>query len=186
MSPGEPVFASFFQENRMLTYDALVKNLDHQINVILPRQVMDKNRNDYGGFVTDGIAGSSGVSTVSSLGYAYLIPESQYYLQEEILERILLAAEFGRRTRRESGCFDLIISNFDSAPDTAFLVKAMGPVVRAARKAAEERQWCARRRRIAGRDHSYCRARTGRRRISYTESPMGHGGRVVTGIGSFS
>ncbi|HIO47197.1 TPA: hypothetical protein EYN23_07570 [Candidatus Poribacteria bacterium] len=120
----------------MLKYDNLVEKLDEQVESILPRQVIDLSRDDYGGFVSDGIAAPTSVSTVPTLGHAYLLEGGKYYLSEEILTRILSGATFGRKIRRESGCFDLITTNFDSSPDTGFLVKAIAPVVRAARKAA--------------------------------------------------
>lgn len=120
----------------MMTYVSLIHKLDEQVLSILPRQVLDQRREDWGGFVSDGIAGATNVSTLSSLGYAYLLPGSAFYQSAEILDRILIGAAFGRRVRRASGCFDLITTNFDSAPDTGFLVKAIAPVVRAARRSA--------------------------------------------------
>ncbi len=117
----------------MLQYDTLVRMLDDHINTLLPRQVMDEKRADYGSFIHDGIAHPTSVSTLSTMGYAYVLEESAYYLSEEILARILSGTAFGRKIRRASGCFDLITTNFDSAPDTGFLVKAIAPVVRAAR-----------------------------------------------------
>ena len=41
------------------------------------------------------------------------------------------------KTRRPSGNVDLLISNFDSAPDTAFVVQNLAPAVAAARRGAE-------------------------------------------------
>ncbi len=122
----------------MIRYEELVQKLDTQVPAIFPRQVMDKSREDYGGFVSDGVAAPTSVSTLSTLGYAYLLPESKYYLSDEILARIVAGTDFGRKARRESGCYDLITTNFDSSPDTGFMVKAIGPVVRAARKVDHE------------------------------------------------
>ena len=119
----------------MLKYENLMEKLDEQIESILPCQRVDLNRDDYGGFVIDGVATPTSVSMVSTLGHAYLLEGGKYYQSEDILTRILAAATFGRKIRRESGCFDLITTNFDSSPDTGFLVKAIAPVVRAARKA---------------------------------------------------
>ena len=82
----------------------------------------------------DRLVGSQSISAVASLGYAYLLPESRHYRSEELLQRILLAAEFARRHRNPSGCFDLLTTNFDSAPDTGFVVQAIAPVVFAARQ----------------------------------------------------
>ena len=122
----------------MLKYEALLENLNEQIETILPRQIMDAGREDYGGFVSDGIAGATNVSAVSTLGYAYLLEGGRYYQSEEILARILAGAAFARKIRRKSGCFDLITTNFDSSPDTGFLVEGLAPVVRAARKAGDD------------------------------------------------
>lgn len=94
---------------------------------------MDEQRDDYGGFVNDSVAHPTSVSTLSSLSYAYVLEDSTYYLSEEILTRIEAGTAFGRKIRRASGCFDLITTNFYSSPDTGFLVKAIAPVVRAAR-----------------------------------------------------
>ncbi|MBT5831104.1 MAG: hypothetical protein HOH77_13025 [Candidatus Latescibacteria bacterium] len=118
----------------MIRYETLVQNLDAQIPAVLTRQVMDPSREDFGGFVSDGVAAPTSVSTLSTLGYAYLLPESKFYQSEEILARILAGTQFGRQARRESGCYDLITTNFDSSPDTGFMVKAIGPIIRAARK----------------------------------------------------
>lgn len=122
----------------MLKYEVLLENLNEQIETMLPRQIMDAGREDYGGFVSDGIAGATNVSAVSTLGYAYLLEGGRYYQSEEILARILAGAAFARKIRRASGCFDLITTNFDSSPDTGFLVEGLAPVVRAARKAKDD------------------------------------------------
>ena len=118
----------------MLHYETLVQQLDLQVQNILPHQVMDQQHDTFGGFVNDGVAAPNSVSSLSTLGYAYLLEESVFYQSDEILDRILAGAQFGRKIRRQSGCFDLLTTNFDSAPDTAFLVKTIAPVVRAARR----------------------------------------------------
>ena len=121
----------------MLKYESLLDELDERTEALLPRQVMDARRADCGGFVNEGVAGSSNVSAMATLGYAYLLEGGRYYRSEEILARILAGAAFARHIRRESGCYDLVTTNFDSSPDTGFIVKALAPVVRAARKAED-------------------------------------------------
>ena len=122
----------------MLTYDALLPLLDAQVESILSRQVLDRSLPDCGGFVDEGMAGGTGVGHVVPLSYAYLLGGSRHFRSSEVVERILLGAEFGRKARRASGRFDLIITNFDSAPDTGFLVQSMAPVVRAAREDGDD------------------------------------------------
>ena len=121
----------------MIGYKQLIGELDQQVEDVLTRQVLDAESPYCGGFVDqDRLVGSSGISAVASLGYAYLLPESRRYQSEVLLQRILLAAEFARRHRRPSGCFDLLTTNFDSAPDAGFVVQAIAPVVFAARQQA--------------------------------------------------
>ena len=123
----------------MIAYAPLVGELDQQVEGVLTRQVLDAESPYCGGFMDgDRLVGSQSISAVASLGYAYLLPESRHYRSEVLLERILLAAEFARRHRRPSGCFDLLITNFDSAPDTGFVVQAIAPVVFAARQQAAD------------------------------------------------
>ena len=123
----------------MLSYKALIPKLDQSVENILKQQVIDKSRADYGGFIgPDALANPSSVGSASSLGYAYLLEESRYFHSQELLERIMMAAAFGRKWRRPSGCFDLFITNFDSAPDNAFLLSFLAPMVREAQRVADE------------------------------------------------
>ena len=123
----------------MIAYAPLVGELDRQVVSVLARQVLDAESPYCGGFMDgDRLVGSQSISAVASLGYAYLLAESRHYRSEQLLERILLAAEFARRHRKPSGCFDLLTTNFDSAPDTGFVVQAIAPVVFAAREQAAD------------------------------------------------
>ena len=128
----------------MIEYKQLVGELDQQVEGVLTRQVLDRQSPYCGGFM-DGerLVGSQSVSAVASLGYAYLLPESRHYCSEAFRQRILLAAEFARRQRNPSGCFDLLSTNFDSAPDTGFVVQAIAPVVFAARQQATDHEGAA-------------------------------------------
>ena len=123
----------------MIAYAPLVGELDQQIEGVLTRQVLDAENPYCGGFIDrDRLVGSQSISAVASLGYAYLLPESRHYRSEMLVQRILLAAAFARRQRNPSGCFDLLTTNFDSAPDTGFVVQAIAPVVFAARQQATD------------------------------------------------
>ena len=123
----------------MIAFAPLVGELDQQVEGVLTRQVLDAESPYCGGFMDgDRLVGSQSISAVAPLGYAYLLPESRHYRSELLLQQILLAAEFARRHRNPSGCFDLLTTNFDSAPDTGFVVQAIAPVVFAARQQAPE------------------------------------------------
>ncbi len=123
----------------MIEYAHLIRQLDGQVEKVLAAQVVEEGRADRGGFVSpaDGLSGPTNVGSVAVPATACVLPESRYYNNEEVLERVLLAAEYARRVRRASGCFDLVITNFDSAPDTGFVVQRLAPVVRMARREAE-------------------------------------------------
>jgi hypothetical protein len=112
--------------------------IDQSVEGLLTRQVTDKSDPRYGGFISDGMDGGSGVSSLSTYGYAYLLDGSAYQGREELVERIRLGAEWSRKIRRPSGNYDLVQTNFDSSPDTGFIVNALAPVVKAARIAAEK------------------------------------------------
>ena len=113
----------------MLTYEALLPHLDRHIDGVLDQQVLDERRPNHGGFMaSDGTTGPNATSLAASLGYGYLLPGSRHHRSQELVDRILMAGDFGRRTRRDSGRFDLLIANFDSGPDTGFSVKLIAPI----------------------------------------------------------
>ena len=123
----------------MIQYEDLLPALDQQVVAVLARQVVDRDDIYRGGFIdADRLVGSNSFSAVASLGYAYLLSGSAFYHSAELLERILMAAEFTRRHRQPSGCFDLLSTNFDSAPDAGFCLQAIAPVVFAAREQADD------------------------------------------------
>jgi hypothetical protein len=132
-----------------ITYSRLLAHLDAQAESILPNQVVEKDRNDRGGFVSasDGMAGSAQFGCAQTLGFAWLCKGSRYFGDPEILDRLALASDFAKKIRRPSGRFDLITTNWDCGPYTAFVVQALAPIVAAARQSslpdAEqiEQQW---------------------------------------------
>ena len=110
----------------MIRYEDIIVQLDANIERALERQVTDETSRDRGGFVSaDGLVGPGSVSSASALSYGYLLQESRFYHSQELLERILMVGEFGRRRRRPSGNYDLLSTNFDSSPDTGFVTKSL-------------------------------------------------------------
>jgi hypothetical protein len=59
---------------------------------------------------------------IETLTAAFVHPRSRFHGDGEVRARIRLAAGFLERSQRPSGNIDLLISNFDSPPDTAFVV----------------------------------------------------------------
>lgn len=123
----------------MVQYGRVIRELEANVPRLLARQMTDGRSADCGGFMDgDGLVGPNSVSSASMLAYAYLLRESSHYQSPELLERILMVGEFGRRRRRSSGNYDLLSTNFDSSPDTGFITKSLAPAVKLARLAEED------------------------------------------------
>ncbi len=80
-------------------YDKTIASLDASVGRIILDQVLDRDRPDFGGYFQSqhGFAGPSHVgnaSFIQSLALAYLAPESQYYEDTDILERLLHSVRF--------------------------------------------------------------------------------------------
>ena len=118
-------------------YERSVQTLNESLAGKLDGQILDPDRADDGGhFSSDlGFAGSStdSFNLLAQLALTYVTPESRYFEDDEILERIRRAAAFQRRVQRPSGLVDLHGANFDSPPDTAFAVSTVARVARMVR-----------------------------------------------------
>lgn len=68
---------------------------------------------------------------------AYLQPRSKYYKEKALIERIRLATDFLQRVQTADGNINLLVTNFNSPPDTGFVVRALCPSVNLARRAGE-------------------------------------------------
>ena len=123
----------------MIRYEDIISQLDHNIQRLLAKQITDPNSLNRGGFMDkDGLVGPNSVSSATMLCYGYLLEESRFFRNNQLLKSILEAGEFGRRTRRPSGNFDLLTTNFDSSPDTAFVVKSLAPAIKLANSQEDE------------------------------------------------
>jgi hypothetical protein len=75
---------------------------------------------------------ASGV--IETLTASFLHPQSRFHGDRAVLERIRLAARFLERAQQPSGNIDLLISNFNSPPDTAFVVHGVATAAAIARR----------------------------------------------------
>ena len=114
----------------MIRYEDIISQLDHNTQRLLAKQITDPNSLNRGGFMDkDSIVGPNSVSSATMLCYGHLLEESRFFRNNQLLKSILEFGEFGRHTRRPSGNFDLLTTNFDSSPDTAFVVKSLAPAI---------------------------------------------------------
>ena len=106
-------------------YDEIVKACDRSVHNYMKMTVTDRNDPSFGGIRgnEDGMV-TPGASIGCLLGYAgsYYNPDSTYYKDKEVLEYMKAALEYSGKVQREDGTFDLLISNFYSAPDTGFIM----------------------------------------------------------------
>ena len=97
---------------------------DKHVESALAAQNVDNASPGYGGFATPvGLftAGAAG-GAIQNYMAAYLQPLSRFHGNALLVERIRLAANFLERVQHPDGSIDLLETNFDSTPDTAFVV----------------------------------------------------------------
>lgn len=112
-------------------YERIVKDNDQRVKNALRIQVIDESSPYHGGCpdARDLMDAKYTVYRVYDMVGAYSNSGSVYYKDGKLAERIMLALDYVSRFHHEDGLFDLISCNFHSAPDTAFIVKRMLPVL---------------------------------------------------------
>ncbi|MEK5033901.1 hypothetical protein MKY96_20785 [Paenibacillus sp. FSL R7-0302] len=109
-------------------YKQLVDSNDKAVELGIPRQVLDQSNLYYGGTLDPhtGIAWvnhTTGTPTdMCYWGAALVNPDSKYYRDEELLDRLKLATEFVLRFQHQDGSISPGWTNYHSPPDTAFVV----------------------------------------------------------------
>lgn len=111
-------------------YSNIIADVDSKCETLMKNQVLDKSRPDFGGMFIDGLgyATATHVSTghlLVILGSCYFSNGSKFFGDEKIAERILFAADFIKSQVRPSGFIDLPCNNYDSPPDTSFLLNQL-------------------------------------------------------------
>jgi len=121
-------------ENRAL------ENSDRAVEACLRTQITDPASRWYGSSQDQfGIAwaGNAG-SLLHHFVVGFLHPRSRYYKQKELLPRMRMAARFLERARGPQGFVDLLTTNFDSPPDTGFVVHGVASAACLAKRANEQ------------------------------------------------
>lgn len=126
------------QTNGDVATSTLVHAHDERLGKLLHAQVIDPKSRWCGG-----IPDSWGIHTCSAAAgllrdgaAAYFHPQSGFHASKELFERMKLAAGFLVRSQNSEGYVDLPVTNFNSPPDTGFVVHS----VAAAAKLAGMRQ----------------------------------------------
>ena len=66
---------------------------------------------------------------IADIGAVYCCADSKYYHDEKLLHSMLIGLDYVRAQQHENGLFDYITCNFFSAPDTAFCIGIIHPLV---------------------------------------------------------
>ena len=112
-------------------FEGLLKNLinlnDDRVSKIMELQEKDPESKNYGG-VCDGwkiyTPGSTG-GLIKILAISFTQPNSKYYLDENLIEPMELAAKYLLKVQHSDGTIDLLSTNFHSTPDTGFVVEPL-------------------------------------------------------------
>ncbi|MBD0378696.1 hypothetical protein [Paenibacillus sedimenti] len=124
-------------------YKKLVQNNDAHIVSTLQLQVNDPASKYFGGIIDDtGIARANHLNTprvMAEWASALVNPESRYYRDEALLAAFDRAADFMLNRQHADGTITLGSTNFNSPPDTAFVVGGVTQIY----QLLEARVWAA-------------------------------------------
>jgi len=115
-------------------------NQDKAVEGLLKAQITDPASRWYGscpdqfGIAWAGTAGG----ILHHLVVGFLHPQSRYYKQRELLPRMKMAAAYLERVQNPQGFIDLLTTNFDSPPDTGFVVHGVASAACLAKRAKEQ------------------------------------------------
>lgn len=106
---------------------SLVQAHDEKFKGVLGRQVIDTQSRWCGGIPDewDIHYANSAATFLRDAAAAYFHPQSRFGQDKELLERMKLAVDFLKRSQSNDGNVDLLSTNFNSPPDTAFTVHSV-------------------------------------------------------------
>ncbi len=130
--------AAGMQETTLL--DAAISRNDAAAERLLAIQVTDPGSPFRGAYPNpDGLhLPHSAGGIIEVLTAAFLQPRSRFHKDAAVLERIRLAAGHLDRTQTRDGNIDLLTTNFNSPPDTGFVVEGVATAAVLARRAGEK------------------------------------------------
>jgi hypothetical protein len=119
--------AAFPAEAQITTDSAIVTYHDQGVENALATQITDPSSAGYGGLpsATGLYTPSGGARIIESGMAAYLHPQSRFHGNNLLAQRIQLAAKFLERIQHPDGRIDLLETNFDSTPDTGFVMHSV-------------------------------------------------------------
>jgi hypothetical protein len=122
-------------------YRLNLKLADEHLERTLGWQILDPEDKDHGGFKNPETLRVEQGRAASVLGLctsAYLHPDSRFYRDTGILDRMRLMSTYLSKIQHPDGSIDLHVSNVRSAPDAAFVVRPLCKAYRALKESDEE------------------------------------------------
>jgi hypothetical protein len=131
-----PVFA---QTSAPSWVRQVVERHDAGVEKLLKTQITDPGQRGCGIYADEYGLYNPGTAAgvIDTFLTAYLHPESKYHNDGALPQRIRLAADFLTRVQTPDGNINLLITNFNSPPDTGFVVRALCPSVTVAKRAGK-------------------------------------------------
>lgn len=114
-------------------YELLVKMNDRSVKGFLANQCLEEGHELYGITPNHGlgyVSAEQGIGGAATLMMAYYTPESEYYRNDLLLERGMLALKNAMELQHEDGSIDLPQTNFSCAATMAFTIFHMGPAMK--------------------------------------------------------
>ena len=112
-------------------YERMIRDTEKRAERAMKTQNLDRNSPYYGAFVMpNGVyMQKHALYCIADIGAVYCCADSKYYHDETLLAAMLIGLDYVRAQQHENGLFDYITCNFYSAPDTAFCIGIIHPLV---------------------------------------------------------
>jgi hypothetical protein len=102
----------------------VVARNDAAVEGLLSAQITDPANSRLGGVADEYgmFPAGAAAALIETAAAAWVVPKSKHHAAPELLERIRQAAQFLERSESAEGFIDLLSTNFNSPPDTGFVV----------------------------------------------------------------
>lgn len=102
-----------------------IDNLDKAVDTYIASQILDKSHKYYGSYAgADGLFyGGTPMGILDGFLTAYLHPQSRHHNSARVAERMQMAAKAFGNIQTKDGNWNLPITNFNSPPDTSFIMQ---------------------------------------------------------------
>ena len=127
----------------MYRYRVILEALVREVEADLRNQIVDPAHPAYGAFIAahygmPAADHTSGGLSVARAVCALLAEQSPLRFDPDLCDRVLAGLRFIQRAQRPTGLIDLPKVDFDSPPDTAFVVQMFCPLLEFARRLAAD------------------------------------------------